>query len=133
MKPHKRRKALLKIVGSLSCNNRVVQMQRKRHKSEKGTPIIFNGVMPLGVMSLCRVFLYIMFVLVSFILFLTLVLHPSYIYSFVATKGTLCHIKRARILTAPSAMCDVRSSSQINRTTMTPRNSTMCKLVFTED
>jgi hypothetical protein len=77
MKPYKTRKALLKIVGSLlSCNNRVVQMQRKRHKSEKGTAIIFNGVMPLGVTSLCRVFLFMMFVLVSFILHLTLVLHP---------------------------------------------------------
>lgn len=57
MEPHKKRKDLLKFVGSpLACNNQSLHMQRKCHKSEKGTPIIFNGVMPSGVTSLYRNF-----------------------------------------------------------------------------
>lgn len=55
MKPHKKRKDLLKFVGSpLTCSNQSLHMQRKCHKSEKRTPIIFNGVMPPGVTSLGR-------------------------------------------------------------------------------
>jgi hypothetical protein len=45
----------------------------KMSQSEKGTPIIFSGVIPLGVSSLCRVFL---LYIVIFVLFLSSHISP---------------------------------------------------------